>query len=204
MLRKLGAGLLIVLLLGGCMVRNEATVHALQTRVAELQAKIAPDSSEPVPTSTAPKIALSEVPASIAANRDENAFCADLAALLEANDWTIREVYDGGLNVESPTGRIYLLQYKYSNKEVSRLLLFSLWAGVGESNVECEALTAINQVNNDYDLAKVSVDVDGDVWIETVYPVGRALNGADLLAYLEWFEESESTLVLDALADYMQ
>ncbi|NLG27361.1 MAG: hypothetical protein GX557_05590 [Chloroflexi bacterium] len=204
MLRKLGAGLLIALLLGGCVVGSEETVHALQTRVAELHARIAPGTPEPVPTSTARKVAPSEAPASIGTNRDENAFCADLAALLEANDWTIREVYDEGLDVESPTGRIYLMQYSYSSEAVSRLLLFSLWGGVGESNLGCEALTAINQVNYEYNLAKVSVDIDGDVWIETVYPVGRALNGADLLAYLEWFEEGENTLVLDALSDYMQ
>jgi len=204
--------LVVALLTAGCLGgASDTTIKALQTQVAELSAEKAQPTVTPaatkaisLPTVTTALSSIVDAAGGIPASEDEAAFCLLLATAMEDAGWTISETYDDGLDVESPSGRLYILQYSYGTEDVSRIILFSLWSGVGESNLSCETLTAINELNDTYNLAKVSVDEDGDVWIETVYPFGKALDVKAWVDYLEWFEEAEDVLVYDYLADYLQ
>ena len=204
MIRRMLVCLAVVLLTAGCVGASQDTIRALQTRVTELSEKQVQPTAEAVATRAPISSAFAGSAGTIAAVEDEDAFCDALAAALEENGWTVHDTYDDGLDVESPSGRLYMFQYSYIDEQVSRLILFSLWAGVGESNLSCETLTAVNEANDTYNLCKVSVDADGDVWLESIYPVGRALDTAEFLTYMEWYESAEDTMVLDILPDYLQ
>jgi len=203
--------LVVVIFTAGCLGgASDTTIKALQTQVAELSARQA----EPTTTPTAEAMPLATKATSsslldgaravLPGDGDEAAFCLALSEALEDEGWTVHDAYEDGLDIESASGRLYMLQYHYVSSDVSRLMLFSLWAGVGESNLSYETLSAINVLNDSYNLAKISVDADGDVWIETVYPFGQSLDVAGFTSYLTWFEAAEDTLVLDLLADYLE
>lgn len=76
--------------------------------------------------------------------------------------------------------------------------------GVGTSNLESDVLSIVNQANDEQYLAKVSVDSDGDFWLETVLPFSSQLDVNFFCNYVEWFEESETILLLNYFSDYLQ
>jgi len=189
--------LAIALLTAGCESGTQENIRALETRVAELSA--------PQPTATpAPTATPSRATSNLSTLEDGTAFVTQLAARLESEGWEILQTGSDSINIQSPTARKFRLQYSYQSAEVSRLVIFTVWAGKGEANLACEALQAINTINDQYNLAKVSVDADGDVWQESVYPIGSALDVPAFLAYIKWYEETESVMVTELLADYVE
>jgi len=211
--RKVLALAMVVLLTAGCLGgARDATVKALQTQVAELSAQKATPTAEPAPTKeivlpTAISISPPSpgyVDGTIPTSTDDAAFCEALAIELEYAGWTVDTLRDDALDVTSPDDKRYRIMYDYQNEDVVRLVLFSLWWGVGESNLSCDVLTDINSINDNYNWAKASVDSDGDVWIESVYYTGRTLDVDAYIGYLEWFGQAEDSMVYDLLGDYLE
>ena len=214
-MRRIAFVLIIVMLVAaGCTSGNQDQIHALETQVAELSLPTAtlPPTETPVPTAT---LVSTAVPVSGASDNgstsegmptleDEAAFVTQLASALETEGWSILQTGDDSVNIQSPTERKFRLQYSYQTPEVSRLIIFTVWSGYGEANLTYEALQAINNINDQYNLAKVSVDSDGDVWLESVYPIGSSLDVQTFLNYISWYEETESYMVSELLSDYVQ
>lgn len=183
--------ILLALFLYGCTANNTAEVNALQTQVAVL--------------SGADQTAAEEASADfVAAQSDENAFVLALTEKLTAKGWTVSNVEGSTFGITIPSGGIYLIEYDYQNEKISRMVIYSLWIGVGTSNLEPEVISAVNQANDEQFLAKVSVDAEGDFWLETVLPFNSQLDVNFFCDYLEWFEDSEPVLLLNYFQDYLQ
>ena len=83
-------------------------------------------------------------------------------------------------------------------------MIYSIWTGVGTSNLESDVLSIVNQANDEQFLAKVSVDSDGDFWLESMVTFGNQLDVNFFCNYLEWFEDNEMSVLLNYFQDYLQ
>jgi hypothetical protein len=225
-MKKLIIGLAILALpmlacdVGGVGVNRQATVEALQTEVALLSTP--PATNTPLPTATpiptytplptytprptptpAPTVAPS-TPVGIKAREDEAALLGELAKALEGEGWESLFVEETYIAFKTPEEGVFRFSYSYDSPTVNRIIIYALWGGKGQSNLSYDVLQEINRVNDDLNLAKVSVDADGDLWIESVYPFSRGLDVEAFVDYMTWFEESEELMVLLYLTDYVQ
>ena len=183
---------LMVLFLCGCTSKTGNTeISALQTQVADLSA--------------ANQTAQEEISSSaVAAQEDEDAFVLELTGKLTEKGWQVSNLSGNTFGVTTPDDGIYLVEYDYQTEKVSRVVIYSLWTGVGTSNLEPEVLSIVNQANDEQFLAKVSVDSEGDFWLETVLPFSTQLDVNFFCDYVQWFEENESVLLLTYFQDYLQ
>lgn len=183
---------LMVLFLCGCTSKTGNTeISALQTQVADLSA--------------ANQTAQEEISSSaVAAQEDEDAFALELTGKLTEKGWQVSNLSGNTFGVTTPDDGIYLVEYDYQTEKVSRVVIYSLWTGVGTSNLEPEVLSIVNQANDEQFLAKVSVDSEGDFWLETVLPFNTQLDVNFFCDYVQWFEENESVLLLTYFQDYLQ
>lgn len=141
--------ILIVLFLCGCATNNTTEINALQTQVAELSSA----------NQAATEAAISDF---VVAQTDEDAFVIELTDKLVEKGWGVSDISANTFGLTTPNDGIYLIEYDYQSEKVSRMVIYSLWIGVGTSNLEPAVLTAVNQANDEQFLAKVSVDADGD------------------------------------------
>jgi outer membrane murein-binding lipoprotein Lpp len=183
---------LMVLFLCGCASKTGNTeISALQTQVADLSA--------------ANQTAQEEISSSaVAVQEDEDAFVLELTGKLTEKGWQVSNLSGNTFGVTTPDDGIYLVEYDYQTEKVSRVVIYSLWTGVGTSNLEPEVLSIVNQANDEQFLAKVSVDSEGDFWLETVLPFSTQLDVNFFCDYVQWFEENESVLLLTYFQDYLQ
>ena len=186
----------------GCSTGSDEELNALQTQVAVLsesdQGSDAESVDEPAGESA------EESADYVVAQSDESAFALDFSDKLTAKGWTISNVSDNSFGVTTPNEGIYLIQYDYQTAQVSRVMIYSLWTGVGTSNLNGDVLSIVNQANDEQFLAKISVDTDGDFWLETVVPFEDQLDVNFFCNYLEWFEDNEVTVLLSYFKDYLQ
>ncbi len=84
------------------------------------------------------------------------------------------------------------------------MIVYSLWLGMGTGNLDPVVLADINSINDEQVLTKVSVDADGDIWLETSLPLTGNIDVQFFCDYVEWFEESETLFVMTYLSDYIQ
>jgi len=187
--------LLIVLVVGilcGCTAQNgSGEVGALQTQVANL-------------TSTQQALQNSVSANTVAAQEDAAAFIQELSQKVAEKGWKVSNVSENSFGVTTDEGGIYLIQYNYYTPKVSKLAIYSIWTGVGKSNLEPEILAVVNRANDEQNLAKVSVDENGDFWLETVLPFGNQLDVNLFVDYVGWFELHESRLLMNYFQDYLQ
>lgn len=183
---------LMVLLLCGCSSQNTAEITALQTQVADLSAANL-TSNEATTESDF-----------VAARSDESAFVLEFTEKLQAKGWAVNDVADNHFGVTTPNGGIYLVQYDYETEEVSRVMIYSIWTGAGTSNLEQNVLSIVNQANDEQFLAKISVDSDGDFWLETLVTFGKQLDVNYFCDYVEWFESNESAVLMGYFQDYLK
>lgn len=140
----------------------------------------------------------------VAAQEDEDAFVIALTDKLVEKGWGVSDISANTFGVTTPDDGVYLIEYAYESSEISRIMIYSIWLGVGTSNLESDVLSIVNQANDEQYLAKVSVDSDGDFWLETVLPFSSQLDVNFFCNYVEWFEESETILLLNYFSDYLQ
>jgi hypothetical protein len=181
----------MVIFLCGCATNNTTEMNALQTQVADLSSA----------NQTANEATVSGF---VAAQEDENAFVLDLTNKLTEKGWGVSNISENTFGVTTPHDGIYLIQYDYQTTKVSRMIIYSLWTGVGTSNLEPEVLSVVNQANDEQFLAKVSVDAHGDFWLETVVPFNSQLDVNFFCDYIEWFEDNEAVILLNYFPDYLQ
>ncbi|GBD08913.1 hypothetical protein HRbin22_01159 [Candidatus Thermoflexus japonica] len=127
----------------------------------------------------------------IQALEDEQAFAHALADALEQLGWEIvhrPSLENEPLIVRRPSTYRILLRYVHHQPQINRILIYVLFGGRGPENLGLEALRAVNRLNDTYNLAKLSFDEDGDVWCQTVFPFGAALDAELFSAYLEWWD----------------
>ncbi len=187
--------LLIVLVVGilyGCTTQNgNSEINALQTQVGDL-------------TSTQQALQNSVSANTVAAQEDAAAFIQELSQKVAEKGWKVSNVSENSFGVTTDEGGIYLIQYNYYTPKVSKLAIYSIWTGVGKSNLEPEILAVVNRANDEQNLAKVSVDENGDFWLETVLPFGNQLDVNLFVDYVGWFELHESSLLMNYFQDYLQ
>lgn len=181
---------LIALLLCGCSPKTVNEMNASQT-----PATVVPEADQ---------IAIGDNADYITAQSDGNAFVLELTEKLTAKGWIVRDIQDYTFGVTTPTGGIYLIQYDYESEEVNRVVVYSVWTGVGTSNLESDVLSIVNQVNYEQFLAKVSVDQEGNFWLETTITFGKQLDVNYFCDYLNWFEDNETSLLLSYFQDYLK
>lgn len=182
--------ILMVIFLCGCVADNTTEISALQTQMADLSST----------DQTAEQVSSTGY---VAAQSDEDTFVLALTEKLTEKGWEISSVSENTFGVTTPNEGIYLIEYDYQTEKVSRMIIYSLWTGVGTSNLEPEVLSVVNQANDEQFLAKVSVDSDGDFWLETVLPFNSQLNVNFFCDYIEWFEDNETVLLLNYFQDYL-
>lgn len=122
---------------------------------------------------------------------DERAFTEDLARALERRGWEIVRRPDAqgrGLTIRRPSTYRILLRCIHHRPGINRVVIFVIFGGKGSQNLAPESLQALNRLNDEYNLAKLSLDADGDLWVETVYPFGDALDVDHFSRYLEWWD----------------
>lgn len=127
----------------------------------------------------------------IQALENEQAFTQALAGTLERLGWEVvhRPSHENEpLIVRRPSTYRILLRYIHHQPQINRILIYVLFGGRGPENLSPEALRAVNRLNDTYNLAKLSFDEDGDVWCQTVFPFGAALDVELFSAYLEWWD----------------
>lgn len=143
---------------------------------------------------------------SIQALEDEQAFTHALADALEQLGWEIihrPSLENEPLIVSRPSTYRILLRYVYHRPQINRILIYILFGGRGPENRSPEALRAVNQLNDAYNLAKLSIDKDGDVWCHTVFPFGAALDTEVFSAYLEWWDAALTVWAQEHLKPFM-
>lgn len=188
--------ILLALFLCGCATNNTTEISALQTQVADLSSTN--QESEEI---IAEDVSTSDF---VAAQENEDAFVLALTDKLTEKGWEVSSISENTFGVTTPNGGIYLIEYDYQTEKISRMVIYSLWTGVGTSNLEPEVLSAVNQANDEQFLAKVSVDADGDFWLETVLPFSSQLDVTFFCDYIEWFEDNETVILLNYFPDYLQ
>lgn len=186
----------LVILLCGCTANNTTEISALQTQVADLSSTN--QESEEI---IAEDVSTSDF---VAAQENEAAFVLALTDKLTEKGWEVSSISENTFGVTTPNDGIYLIEYDYQTEKISRMVIYSLWTGVGTSNLEPEVLSVVNQANDEQFLAKVSVDADGDFWLETVLPFNSQLDVTFFCDYIEWFEDNETVILLNYFPDYLQ
>ncbi len=181
---------LLAFVLGGCSAGQTGEINTLQTQVAVL--------------SQSGQTSGEEAADYITAQSDENAFVLGFTEKLAAKGWTVSNISENTFGITTPNGGIYLIQYDYETDTVSRVMIYSIWTGIGTSNLEEDVLSIVNQANDEQFLAKVSVDPKGDFWLETMVTFGNQLDVNYFCDYLEWFEENEMTILLNYFQDYLK
>jgi len=177
----------------------EATIEALQTQM-EPPASVTPTATVLV---LSPTVSTS-LSFTIQSQEDEGAFVKMLADALQDLNWETETVGERSLIVTGPSEEKLLLEYNYDSPDISRITMLSIWTGKGESNLTFDALQEINRINDEQNFAKVAIDSDGDVWLETIYPFGNKLDIEQFVNYLEWYEETEELVVLTLLSDFVK
>ena len=81
----------------------------------------------------------------------------------------------------------YALEYKYHSTQFARIIIFVVFNG--SNYVSYSRLQNVNRLNDKYNLTKIAVDTDGDVWFENHFMVFQSLNPANLSYYLEWLND---------------
>lgn len=170
----------------------EATIEALQAQMVS-----------PV-TVTPTVLVLSPTVFTLQSQEDEGVFVNMLADALQDLNWETESIGERSLMVTGPSGERLLLEYVYDTPDISRITILSLWTGKGESNLTFDALQEINRINDEQNFAKVAIDSDGDVWLETIYPFGNKLDIEHFVNYLEWYEETEDLVVSTFLSDFVK
>ncbi len=181
---------LLAFVLGGCSAGQTGEINTLQTQVAVL--------------SQSGQTSGEEAADYITAQSDENAFVLGFTEKLAAKGWTVSNISENTFGITTPNGGIYLIQYDYETDTVSRVMIYSIWTGIGTSNLEEDVLSIVNQANDEQFLAKVSVDPKGDFWLETMVTFRDQLDVNFFCSYLEWFEDNEMTILLNYFQDYLK
>lgn len=160
----------------------------------------------PVPTPTftpTPSPVPTEPPYRLEASEDKTAFLRRLATQLEENDWEIKTLEPNYIGIEKEGGLRILIEYIYHSPSVNRLIIHVIATGLGQDNLTYNALQEFNRLNNAYNLTKLYVDEDGDLWFDDVYAFGKELDVESLSDYLEWYEESLFDWIQEWLLDYI-
>jgi len=133
----------------------------------------------------------------IAPSQDKFDFLQRLALALEQEGWTVKSwpTADRLLAaVEQDNTFVFVLTVMYHSTSLSRLIVHSLFGG--DPVVDRYRLEAINQLNRQYNVGKVSVDDDGDIWCETHYLIQGSINPALLSEFLVWFDDALQTFLV--------
>jgi hypothetical protein len=160
----------------------------------------------PVPTPTftpTPSPVPTEPPYRLQADEDKEAFLGDLATKLEEKGWEIKTLEPSYIGIEKNGGLRILIEYTYHSSEINRLIIHIIATGVGQDNLTYDALKEFNRLNNGYNLTKLYVDEDGDLWFDDVYAFGEELDVESLSNYLEWYEKSLFDWIQEWLLDYI-
>ncbi len=94
------------------------------------------------------------------------------------------------------------MEYDYQTEKVSRVVIYSLWTGVGTSNLEPEVLSVVNQANDEQFWQNFRGS-EGDFWLETVLPFSTQLDVNFFATTFQWFEE-RIRFLLTYFQDYLQ
>lgn len=200
------------IVLCGCSSQGDQEIYVLQTQVAELSASNAGLSESYMELSES-YVELSEVDSEvkdsgslniIPALSDEEEFILQLSSVLTEKGWIVEDISANTFVLTTPNEGIFIIEYIYESSQVSRLMIYSLWMGVGTSNLEYAVLSEVNNANDQQYLAKVSVDSDGDFWMETTIPFTDQLDVDFFCDYVEWFEENQTYVLLNYFTDYIQ
>ena len=173
-------------LISGCSSGEYQEINTLQTQVADLSAN-ADDSSNTVPVLA-----------------DAADFVAELGAALTDKGWGVEYISESTFYLTTPNDNIFIIEYIYESSTLSRVMIYSIWKGVGTSNLEYAVLSEVNNANDQQYLAKISVDSDGDFWMETTIPFTDQLDVDFFCDYVEWFEENQTYVLLNYFTDYIQ
>lgn len=139
----------------------------------------------------------------LAGRADRAGFLAELAGALVERGWSIITQHAEYLTVEEPDTSLKVnLVYSHDSSTLNRIIVEIIFGGIGpDTNLSCEALEAYNQVNDEYNLGKISADADGDIWFETVYAFTDALEPDAFADYLVWIGD-RLFLMLEDIEDY--
>jgi hypothetical protein len=156
----------------------------------------------PSPTPTTPP---TPTPARnrVQASRDEEAFLRELAAALEDENWEVDIPQPSYFTAEQGDGLRFAFEYAYHTPQVSRLIIHVIFTGIGPDNLTLQALQEFNRLNDGYNLTKLYVDQDGDLWCDDVYAFGEELDVETLSDYLEWYDENLFNWIQEMLIDYI-
>ncbi|MGB2984055.1 MAG: DVUA0089 family protein, partial [Candidatus Bipolaricaulia bacterium] len=127
----------------------------------------------------------------VAASQDKTDFLRRIALALEAEGWTVRAWPSDEktfVAVEQDDTFTFVFTCSYHDATLSRLIVHSVFSGNPE--IDRSRLQAVNDLNGAYNVTKVSLDDDGDVWCEVHYPVHGSVDPALLSAFLTWYDEA--------------
>jgi len=124
----------------------------------------------------------------------------ELSAVMADAGWNVSEIDENTILIDDSASK-YAVSYIYHTAKISRIAINSPWEGRGEENLALETLKKINQLNDDYNFATISVDTDGDIWIATAFPFGQEVDIKIFLNFIEWFQDTESYFITELLAD---
>ena len=194
-MKKLIIIISILFLVSGCIPMVNTELDKLQTQVVKLSSGQEEGS----------KLSDDELPKglTIPALTDEERFTLLFVDTLNEKGWVAGDVEDDSFILTTSRDGVYLIEYVYESSQISRVMIYSIWIGVGGSNLRSEVLSDINRINDEQYIAKVSIDSDGDVWLETVLAFEGELDVDFFCRYVEWFEDSEMLLILGDLGDYI-
>lgn len=191
---------LLTVLFVGCASNADQELSILQTQVAELSQERTETATN---NSDIDVIAYADVDR-VPALKDEVETVLQLTNKLVEKGWAVSDINENAFWLYTPEDTAFLIEYRYESQEISRLIVYSLWPGKGISNLDESVLVDINTTNDEQALTKVSIDADGDIWLETYLPVSESIYVQLFCDYVEWFEESEVVFVLTYLSDYLQ
>lgn len=192
--------MLLTVLLCGCASNADQELNLLKTQVAELSQERTEDAAG---NDDIEVIAHTEE-YTVPALKDGLETVHQLTDALVEKGWSVSDISENSFWLYTPEDNAFLIEYSYETPEVSRLIIYSLWMGRGSSNLHSSVLVDINSINDGQILSKVSVDADGDIWLETSLPLSENIDVQFFCDYVEWFEESETLFVMTYLSDYIQ
>jgi hypothetical protein len=152
----------------------------------------------PYPTYTPLPLPSSSNGDRLSANENETAFINELGNTIANNGWDVSEVDENSILISDSITK-YLISYTYLSSKTSRIVVLSLWGGMGQQNLSHEALKKVNQLNVDYNFATISIDSDGDVWLTTSYPFGQQMDVKEFIDFIEWFQDTEDYFINEFL-----
>lgn len=192
--------MLLAVLLCGCASNADQELNLLKTQVAELSQERTEDAAG---NDDIEVIAHTEE-YTVPALKDEVETVLQLTDILVEKGWAVSDISENAFWLYTPKDNAFLIEYSYETPEISRLIVYSLWLGMGTGNLDPVVLADINSINDEQVLTKVSVDADGDIWLETSLPLSGNIDVQFFCDYVEWFEESETLFVMTYLSDYIQ